>query len=100
MSVAGAIVPIPRLAITVRPAAAGDYPFIDRLQAMHSKALGFMPRAQLQGKIDAGNVLIAEESVVSGQLSVATDDGQRTTDKRIGYCIFSDRYFKRDEVGV
>ena len=93
-----AIVPISRVPITVRPAMTGDYPFIDRLQDMHSKALGFMPKAALEGKIAAGHVLMAE-SVVSGPLSVATDDGQRTMDK-LGYCMSSDRYFKRDDVGI
>jgi hypothetical protein len=62
----------------------GDYPFIDRLQDMHSKALGFMPKAQLEGKIAAGHVLIAEDEV---RLP-------------IGYCMSQDRYFKRDDVGI
>jgi hypothetical protein len=75
---------IARCAVTVRPALAGDYAFIDRLQAMHSKALGFMRKAALEGKIKLGEVLIAE-------------DEMRLP---IGYCIFSNRYLKRDELGV
>jgi hypothetical protein len=70
--------------MTVRPAVAADYPFIDRLQDMHSKALGFMRKAALEGKIALGEVLIAE-------------DEMRLP---IGYCIFSNRYLKRDELGV
>src|SRR5262245_2048632 len=58
-----AIVPVARTPIAIRLATAADYPFIDRLQDMHSKALGFMPKAQLEGKINAGHVLIAEEDV-------------------------------------
>jgi predicted N-acetyltransferase YhbS len=70
--------------MSIRPATAADYAFIDRLQDMHSKALGFMPRAQLQGKIAAGHVLVAEDEV----------------GLPIGYCISQDRYFKRDDVGI
>jgi len=79
-----AIIPIPRCPVSVRPATTADYPFIDRLQDMHSKALGFMPKAQLQGKIDAGHVLVAE-------------DEMRLP---IGYCMSQDRYFKRDDLGI
>src|SRR3954467_14135756 len=79
-----AIIPVPRTPIVIRPAVAGDYPFIDRLQDMHSKALGFMPRAQLEGKIKLGHVLVAE-------------DEMRLP---IGYVMSQDRYFKRDDVGI
>src|SRR5678816_3531461 len=75
---------VPRVPIIVRPAVAGDYAFIDRLQDMHSKALGFMRRAALEGKIKLGEVLIAE-------------DEARLP---IGYCISSYRYLKRDELGI
>jgi hypothetical protein len=79
-----AIAPIARCTMTIRPAVAGDYQFIDRLQDMHSKALGFMRKAALEGKIALGEVLIAE-------------DEMRLP---IGYCIYSNRYLKRDELGV
>src|SRR5688572_16273363 len=79
-----AIVPVPRCQVSVRPATPGDYMFIDRLQAMHSKALGFMQTAAIEGKIGAGHVLIAEDQ----------------TRLPIGYCISQDRYFKRDDVGI
>jgi hypothetical protein len=79
-----ALIPVPRCEMTVRVAAMGDYTFIDRLQDMHSKALGFMRKAALEGKIKLGEVLIAEDQ----------------TRLPIGYCIFSNRYLKRDELGV
>ncbi|MEA2710801.1 MAG: hypothetical protein QOF78_3402 [Phycisphaerales bacterium] len=79
-----AIVPIPRSPVSIRPAVAGDYAFIDRLQDMHSKALGFMRKAALEGKIELGEILVAE-------------DEMRLP---IGYCISSNRYLKRDELGV
>src|SRR5688500_11211809 len=75
---------VPRCPVTIRPAVAGDYAFVDRLQDMHSKALGFMRRAALEGKIKLGEVLVAE-------------DEARLP---IGYCIFATRYLKRDELGV
>src|SRR4029079_10247895 len=79
-----AIVPIPRCEVSIRAASANDYAFIDRLQDMHSKALGLMPKTQLEGKISAGHVLIAEDQ----------------TRLPIGYCMSQDRYFKRDDVGI
>ena len=79
-----AIIPIPRCDVSIRPAVEGDYAFVDRLQHMHSKALGFMRKAALEGKIKLGEVLIAE-------------DENRIP---IGYCILSNRYLKRDELGV
>src|SRR6186713_3317383 len=75
---------VARCAVSVRPAVAGDYPFIDRLQDMHSKALGFMRKAALEGKIKLGEVIIAEDQ----------------TRLPIGYCILANRYLKRDELGV
>jgi hypothetical protein len=77
-----AIVPIPRTPITIRPATIGDYPFIDRLQDMHSKALGFMPRAQLEGKIAAGNVLIAEEATERRSDEATEGNAEEATERR------------------
>ena len=55
-----AIVPIARVTMSVRPATLADMPFIDSLQKRHGKQLGFFPRAQMQGYVEAGSVLIAE----------------------------------------
>ena len=57
-----AIIPQPRCPITIRPATMGDLPFIDAMQKMHSKQVGLMPTKQLEGKIKAGHVIVAEES--------------------------------------
>src|SRR4051812_8835678 len=97
-----AIVPQPRCSISVRPATATDLPFIDSLQKLHVRMVGWMPTQQLEGKIKAGHVLVAEE-VASDQLpvasaenphSLATDNSQLATP--LGYCIGHDQYFKRD----
>jgi hypothetical protein len=58
-----------------------------------------MPMDELRGKIEAGNVLIAEDS---GMGLKPMSDGQDTGCKPVplGYCIGQDRYFKRDDVGV
>src|SRR5690242_15652940 len=53
--------PVARVPVTVRPATLDDLPFIDALQKKHSKQLGFMSRATLEGKVRLGHVLIAEE---------------------------------------
>jgi hypothetical protein len=76
--------PAPRVALNIRPGVLSDLPFIDRLQKMHSKAVGFMPTAQFEGHIAAGKVLIAEESAAMP----------------VGYLLASDRYFKHDDVGI
>src|SRR5688572_32666172 len=54
--------PAPRVAIDVRPATLDDFAFIDRLQTAYAKQLGYMPRAQMESKIRAGHVLVAEGS--------------------------------------
>src|SRR5688572_14057381 len=75
---------VARCPISIRAATLADYPFVDRLQDMHSKALGFMRKAALEGKIRLGEILIAEDEA----------------GLPIGYCIFAYRYQKRDELGV
>ena len=76
------MLPIPTTPVTVRPAVAGDLDFVDAQQKAHSKSLGFLQRAALQGKLDLGQIVVAEEGGA-----------------RVGYAIGADRYFKRDEVG-
>ena len=51
--------PLPAVPVTVRPATVDDLPFIDALQKRHAKQVGWMPRQQLEGKIAAGQVLVA-----------------------------------------
>src|SRR3954447_16399306 len=75
--------PEPRVAIAVRVAVMEDLPFLDALQKQHNKALGFFPRAQMEGYVRMGGVLIAESGGAA-----------------IGYIISRDRYLKRDELGV
>src|SRR6476659_7994835 len=52
--------PPPREPVSIRPATADDLPFIDALQKRHAKQVGWMPRQQLEGKIAAGQVVVAE----------------------------------------
>jgi Acetyltransferase (GNAT) family len=77
--------PEPKQAITVRPATAGDLSFVDGLQRKHTKAVGWMPTAQLEGCIKQERVLVAVDAASA---------------ERVGYCIGNDRYFKRDDVGI
>src|ERR1700712_4158748 len=75
--------PAPRVPLHVRPGTPGDLAFMDKLQKMHAKQVGWMPTKQLEEKISAGHVLIAET------------EGAPT-----GYVIGRDQYFKRDDVGI
>ncbi len=66
-----------------------------------------MPTKQLEGKIAAGHVVVAEESVDCGMLNVDGGEGapfQQSTinhqQSPVGYCIGHDQYFKRDDVGI
>ncbi len=79
-----AVLPSPRAAVSVRPAVMGDLPFLDSLQKLHTKQVGWMPTKQLEGKIKAGHVIIAEDEAKQA----------------LGYCIGTDQYFKRDDVGI
>jgi hypothetical protein len=76
--------PAPRVAVTVRPATMDDFAFIDALQGKHTKQVGWMPKAQLEGKLRLGHVIIAE-------------DEQK---QPVGFCIGNDQYFKRDDCGI
>jgi hypothetical protein len=82
----------PRVAIATRVAMMADLPFLDALQKQHSKALGFFPRAQMEGYVQNGWVLVAEPST---EYSVPSTEA-----KPLGYVISRDRYLKRDELGV
>ena len=95
------IIPIPRLPLSVRDATMADVPFIDALQKRHAKSVGFMPGRQIEGKIGAGQVLVAwatspcssDECQDTGRLPVPREE-------RVGYVIGQDRYFKHDDVGI
>src|SRR5258706_45821 len=85
-----------------------DLPFIDSLQKMHTHSVGWMPTRQLEGKIKAGHVIIAEE-VGSRRYAVGrTEDASSPSlptagclpPTPLGYCIGTDQYFKRDDVGI
>jgi len=53
--------PLPELNITIRPGVLSDVPFLDALQKLHTKQVGWMPTKQFEGKIKAGHVWSAEE---------------------------------------
>ena len=69
--------------LRVRPGVAADLDWIDRLQKANSRAVGFLQRSALEGKVRLGQVLVA---TVIGRPA--------------GYLIASDRYLKRDELGL
>ena len=87
-----------------------DLAFVDRLQKMHAKQVGWMPTKQLEGKIAAGQVLVAEEgeSEAVGREAVKQSDLKCVTasplhcvtPQPLGYCIGHDQYFKRDDCGI
>ena len=56
-----AIVPIPKIPITIRPGTMDDLGFIDSLQKKHTKQVGWFPTKAVEGKIRLSHVLVAEE---------------------------------------
>jgi len=78
------MLPVPRADVAIRPATLDDLPFIDSLQKKTTKQVGFMPRAQFEGKIKLGHALVAVDG----------------TGQRAGYLIGNDQYFKHDDVGI
>lgn len=119
---------VPRVDVRVREGTPADLPFIDRMQKAHSRELGFLPTAALEGKIERGEVLVAEgiepqshggseanlvsESDTTNSIESQKDDleGQCGTSlsasvsqcrrgESVGYLIAADRYQKRDEIG-
>ena len=72
-------IPLPvRNDISIRVAKPSDLAFVDSLQKMHAKMVGFLSLKIFEAKISLGEVLIAEEvrgqSVVSGPLPVAGEE--------------------------
>lgn len=75
----------PRLPISIRVAVPGerDLKFIDALQKQHSNMVGFASTEELLTHINEQTALVAEE------------EGGRP----IGYCLYRDRYMKREDCG-
>jgi len=86
--------PEPRVPINIRPGTMDDIPFLDSLQKLHTKQVGWMPTATFAGKIKLGHVLVAEEP------SPRPSPGVPGEGVRVGYLIGNDQYFKRDDVGI
>ena len=115
--------PTSRVPIAVRPGTADDLPFIDALQKRHAAAVGWMPTATLAVKVRLGQVWVAEEvrgEMRNDECGMRNDEPAgtqppaphspppfsiprsafRISSPPLGYVIASDRYFKRDDVGV
>jgi hypothetical protein len=96
-----ALIPVPRADVAVREATVADIPFIDELQKKHSRMVGFKQTKAIEGKINAGQVLVARAS-----RPCVADAGEDTgetpvlREERVGYVIGQDQYFKRDDVGI
>src|SRR3954452_15243435 len=103
-----AVLPAPRAAVSIHPATIDDLPFIDGLQKRHTLMVGWMPTKQLEGKIRAGQVLVAEEDETRRQGEGETRRQAPTLSPCLplslspclGYVIGHDQYFKRDDVGI
>src|SRR5688572_23230 len=99
-----AIIPVPRIAVTVRQGTAEDLPFIDALQSKQTRQLGWMPRKQLEGKIALGHVLVAESDESKEMRDERRKSGlvshSSSLSTRLGYVIGTDRYFKREDCGI
>ena len=108
-------VPTPRADVRVRLATLDDVPFMDSLQKLHARQLGYFPTKQFEGYVGMGAVLIAEEGHEGTQArrhEGAEPETASVSDPSVpsclrasvppplGYLISRDRYLKRDELGV
>lgn len=98
---------VPRADIAIRLATQDDLPAIDALQKKESRSVGFLSRMALRGKIDAGEILVAERDEGGGRrdeekngTSASSLIPSPSSLPLAGYLIAADRYFKRDEVGL
>ena len=90
------VLPSPRggeISIRLATLAGGDVKFIDELQRKHARMVGWFPTKQIEGNIAKGKVLIAEEGQIAGGMPPAMC-------QRVGYVIASDKYLKREELGI
>lgn len=106
------MLPAPRRGLSIRPATLDDLPFMDALQKTHGRMVGWFPRQQMQGYIEGGWVLVAEESAGDGvqgsvprrgtdRVGASPNPEPRSPNPRpLGYCIARDRYSGRDDVGI
>ena len=98
------IIPIPQIPISIRTATIDDFAAIDAIQKQYNKQLGFFPRAQMEGYLKNGWVMVAEENLGFGvQGSVRNPlnpEPQPLNPRIVGYCASRDRYLKRDELGA
>lgn len=92
-------VPVPRCPISIRVATAADLLFLDALQKKHEKMVGWFPSRQMAEYVEAGAVIVAEESITHHR-SPAPSNSQPAAHSPIGYCISRDRYMGHDEVGI
>lgn len=81
-------------AVSVRPATERDLVFIDQLQKKYSKAVAFASYAELLSHINEGTALIAVEGAVTNS------QGRCVGGRQIGYCLYRDRYMKREDCGL
>ena len=104
--------------LSIRPGTMDDLPFLDSLQKLHTKQVGWMPTKQFEGYINMGAVLVAEgkaedrgsriedsaeasrSSALSSTLYPLSSPAQASPAQALGYIIARDRYFKRDDVGI
>jgi hypothetical protein len=106
--------------IAIRLATLDDIPFIDALQKQHTKMVGFFPRVWFEQNIETNNVLIAEElnhgghgEHREGQNGSGRNASESTSNDSpsvssvpsvvntpLGYCVYKDKYLKRDELGI
>jgi hypothetical protein len=85
-----------------------DVPFLDSLQRLHTKQVGWMPTKQFEEKVTLGHVLIAEEKETADCADNADNTNSmhssvqsaKSVVQPLGYCIGNDQYFKRDDVGI
>src|SRR3954453_18399021 len=78
--------PLPNVDVSIRPGVLSDVPFLDSLQKLHTKQVGWMPTAQFEGKIKLGHVLVAWATRPSSS-GTNEDTGGSPVPQQVGYWL-------------
>jgi|GEM_PF-7106790 len=63
--------PLPQVNVTIRPGVLSDVPFLDSLQKLHTKQVGWMPTGRWLEEVNGGRYL----PVVEGKYDVSRPRG-------------------------
>jgi hypothetical protein len=68
-----AIIPLPQVDVNVRDATLADVPFVDQLQKLHNKQVGFMRTSWIEAKIAKGEAIVAVDPAGTPMTGISSE---------------------------